>query len=187
MYALTTHSRAPLTTDWLLVAACTAAGLVVVPRWGAVGVAIVAALLLGGWAAAVDIRDGRLPNALVAASALPTTAVVIHGLTAGAGTDAVLAVVVGAALMAVPLFAVHVVAPAAMGFGDVKLAAALGALIGLVDMRGALLALCFASAGTAVVGLATRRPTMPLGPGLVVGTAAAFVVAGLGGTTLPWR
>ena len=75
-----------------------------------------------------------------------------------------------------PLLVVHVVSPSAMGFGDVKLAAALGAALGSIDVRAALLALCVGTAATAVVGVARGRATMPLGPGLVVGSVVSLLV-----------
>jgi leader peptidase (prepilin peptidase)/N-methyltransferase len=188
MHALTTHPRSPLTAEWLLVLTATVAALALMLRWGVAGAVVFAALLPAAWAASVDVRTGRLPNHLVVASVVPTGALLVHEVIGGFTTAAVVATVAAAALFAVPPFVIHLVEPAAMGFGDVKLAAVLGAAIGMVDYRAALLALCFASAGTAVVGLVLRRQTMPLGPGLVVGAAGALVVAAfVGATPLPWR
>lgn len=136
----------------------------------------------------VDLVDGRLPNRMVA------TAVVLMGSTIMASgfaqpsslpsnwpTD----LAVGAGLMSVPLLVLHLVAPSAMGFGDVKAAVVLGASAGLVDPQLALVALFVASGSTAIVGVARRRRHLPFGPGLIVGTAVALLITPLvlfGGT-----
>jgi len=100
----------------------------------------------------------------------------------------VLAVGSGAAILAGPLLVAHLASPAAMGFGDVKLAVALGAALGLVDPTLGVVALCVASATTAVAGIALRRGALPFGPGLVVGTTAAFALASAWTERrLPWR
>lgn len=188
MHALTTQPRSLPTAERLLVLTAVVVALVAMPRWGVAGAVVLAPLLPAAWAAAVDVRTGRLPNQLVVASVAPTGALLVHEMIAGFTAAVVVATVAAAALFAVPPFVIHLFEPAAMGFGDVKLAAVLGAAIGMVDPRAAVLALCLASAGTAAVGLALRRQTMPLGPGLVVGAAGALVVAALvGATPLPWR
>lgn len=156
--------------------------------WGPVGLLPAAALVPAAWAAVVDVRHGRLPDWWVIAAALPTGLVVLAEWAVGHGPDVVWAVTAGAGLLALPLLVAHLVSPAALGFGDVKLGAALGGAVGLVDPTVALLALVVASGATATVGLARRSPVLPLGPGLVIGAAAALLVAGrLGGTPLPWR
>jgi leader peptidase (prepilin peptidase)/N-methyltransferase len=95
-------------------------------------------------------------------------------------------VLLGAAAFAGPLLIVHAANPGAMGFGDVKLAAVLGAALGLVDWRACLLALCLASAVTACVAIVRRRSSMPFAPGLVGGAALALLPTATEGL-LPWR
>lgn len=131
---------------------------------------VAAALLAGGIAAVVDVRAGRLPNSLVALVAWAATAA---AATSPAPLAAVAAAALGAVCLGGPLLVVHLVAPPAMGFGDVKLAAALGAAIGPLDPRLGLVALCGATGATAAVGLVGRRHELPLGPGLVAGAALA--------------
>jgi leader peptidase (prepilin peptidase)/N-methyltransferase len=141
--------------------------------------AVAGALAAGAAAAAVDLRTCRLPNRLVALSAGTAGLGVVTATAQGSAAPAV-AACAGALGFAGPLLVAHLVAPAAIGFGDVKLAVALGLAVGLVDPRLGLLALCVASGITAVAGLVTRRSTLPLGPGLVLG---ATVV--LGGAVWP--
>ena len=137
--------------------------------------ALVGALAVAAVAAVVDARTGRLPNRLV-------------GLVAGAGLLAaimaplpgpgLLAASAGAAGFAGPLLLTHLAAPRAIGFGDVKFAAALGLVIGRLDPRSGVFALCVATGVTAFVGLATRRDTVPLGPGLATGAVVTALLAG---------
>jgi prepilin signal peptidase PulO-like enzyme (type II secretory pathway) len=142
----------------------------------AVGAAPPAALAVAVMvrAAAVDLRERRLSDAVVLGSGV----VLVVGLLAtwaGAGEDvAVRGVVVGAGAMAGPLLALHLLAPSAMGFGDVKAAVVLGAALGSVDGRLAVLALAVGSAAGSLLGLARRSSTIPFGPFLVAGAAAAL-------------
>ena len=138
-------------------------------------VAFAATVVVGGVAAAVDLRTRRLPNRIVAIGALVALAGVA-GATASGTTGAVLAAGAGALGFAGPLFVAHLLSPLAIGFGDVKLAAVLGLAIGLVEPRLGLVALCVASGVTALAGLATRRNALPLGPGLVTGALTAVTI-----------
>jgi leader peptidase (prepilin peptidase)/N-methyltransferase len=101
-------------------------------------------LLLGlGWlavaAGTVDVLHGRLPDALTL-PALPAALLLAVPL----GGAAVLRAVLGAGVLAGGYLAVRVLAPAALGAGDVKLAAGLGAGLGALSLTavpvGALLA-----------------------------------------------
>ncbi|MBW0103504.1 prepilin peptidase [Pseudonocardia sp. KRD291] len=150
-------------------------------------------LLLGlGWlgvaGSAVDLRHRRLPNALT----LPALPLVL-ALLVPLGADAVLRGVAGAALLAAAHAVVHLVAPAAMGAGDVKLAAPVGAALAGPSWAalpaGAALALVLTGL-LAAAGLAGRRwdrcASVPHGPSML---AAAWAVvlfaagsAGLAGT-----
>lgn len=142
-------------------------------------VGIATTMVALSWAALIDLTERRLPNTLVIAGA---TAAVVTGLVVtvlegfGVGGDVAVSALTGAAVIAVPLLAVHLVAPSGMGFGDVKSGAALGLAIGLVDAWTAVVALLLACAVTAVVGLAMRRRSVPFGPGLVGGAVASLLV-----------
>ncbi|MEV5647519.1 A24 family peptidase [Nocardia sp. NPDC052254] len=83
-------------------------------------IAYAALIIWGAVLSAIDIRTRRLPDALTlpgAAVLLTVAAVTGHGMPACGG----------ALLLAVPYLLVHLIAPAACGAGDVKLALGTGA------------------------------------------------------------
>jgi leader peptidase (prepilin peptidase)/N-methyltransferase len=191
MHVVTTYDRFDLAPTRLIALASMLA-LVSVPiaaqRWGVTGVMVVVALAFGGSAAIVDARSGRIPDRLVLAALVPILAVVTSSAIAGTGLPALGAVALGGLAFGGPVLIVHVVAPSSLGFGDVKLAAALGAALGLIEPGLGLLALCVASAATAAVGLMRRRRSLPFGPGLVLGATIALLIAGqLGEEASRWR
>jgi leader peptidase (prepilin peptidase)/N-methyltransferase len=123
-------------------------------------------------AAAVDIRTRRLPDRLLARSLVIVLAVIALRLGDGLGSAAA-----GAVALALPLLLAHLVDPAGLGFGDVKLAGVLGTLVGLVDWRLAPLALGLACL-VALLWVAVRRVrSLAFGPPLV-GAAAVTVIGG---------
>ena len=136
---------------------------------------LIAAALL--WMAALtgyDVRQRRLPNWLT----LPGFAVVMV-VAAGAGNAQ--AAAVGAAALTTVYLLVHLLAPTAMGAGDVKLALGLGALTGCFGANVWLLAAIAAPLLTAVVGIVARlgwsATTVPHGPSMCVASAAAVGLA----------
>lgn len=156
--------------------------------WGATGIMICATVATAAIAAFVDARSGRIPNSLVLIAAMPTLAVLTAAAVDGHGGEASIGVVMGALAFAGPLFVIHLVAPDGLGFGDVKLAAALGAALGLVAPGLCVVALCFAAGSAVVWGLVGRRASVPFGPGLVLGAAMAVTVGVLLGEAAPsWQ
>ena len=173
---------------FLVIMAVVAAAVSTGMWWsGLTGAVIGAVCGLAAWAAVVDVRELRLPDRLVAGAALPV--LLFAGVAVVRGEAGVVGqILLGAAVVALPLLVLHVISPVSLGFGDVKLGAVLGAALGLVDPRLGLVALCIASGGTVAVAAVLRRRALPFGPGLVLGTTGAFVVAGLiGMETLTWR
>jgi leader peptidase (prepilin peptidase) / N-methyltransferase len=131
------------------------------------------------WLAALscyDVRQRRLPNALT----VPGAAVVLLAATvAGRGVAAM----AGAVALAALYLLVHLLAPAAMGAGDVKLAIGLGGLAGCFGVEVWFLAALAAPLLTALLGLAGRlrgAATVPHGPSMCLATAAAAGLALLG-------
>lgn len=96
--------------------------------------------------AVIDARVRRLPNALTGAGAI---AVLGYALAVGRPGVAV----TGAILLALPYLLVHLVAPAACGAGDAKLAVGVGAAAGLGGAQAWVLAALGAPLLTAVVGI----------------------------------
>lgn len=172
----------------LAVASAAAVVALVVAPPPLVGLMVAIALACSVVAAIVDVQERRVPDALVLGVVAPVVVVLVREATAGHGVEALVSIAGAIGVMAVPVFVFHLVDPTSMGFGDVKLAAALGAVVGLADWRWGLVALCVASGATAVVGVARRARSMPFAPGLVVGTIVALAgVAVTGGVLLPWR
>jgi len=129
-------------------------------------------------AALVDWRAHRVPDSLVILTLAP---VVLAVVVAAEPAPRLVAVAVGAGLMALPLLVVHLVSPAAMGFGDVKLAVALGAALGVIAPELTVPALAVGAGLTLLVASCRRRVAMPFAPGLVAGAAAAFAIGSLEG------
>jgi leader peptidase (prepilin peptidase) / N-methyltransferase len=133
-------------------------------------------------AALVDRREGRVPDALVVVTAI------VAGLGVVVGVASAWTVLGGATVTAAPLLVVHLVDPDRMGFGDVKLAAALGAVLAPLDVRAGFVALAVGSAGAIVTAALGRRRTVPFAPGLVAGASVALVaLLALGWEAPGWR
>ena len=138
---------------------------------------LIAAVLL--WMAALtgyDVRQRRLPNWLT----LPGFAGVVV-IAVGSGHGA--AAAVGSAALTAVYLLVHLVAPTAMGAGDVKLALGLGALTGCFGVDVWMLAAFAAPVLTALVGIVARLgwsvKGVPHGPSMCLASAAAVGLAQL--------
>lgn len=150
-------------------------------------VAVAAGLLGAVVASVVDLRSKRLPNRIL----LPTVAVVLVLLLAAALLDhqprrALVAAGLGAGGLL--LFGlVWFLRPAALGYGDVKLAGLLGLVVGWYGPGSVFVALAtafFSAAVIAVVMLALGRgrgSEIPFGPFMTFGALTAVTLAGLAG------
>lgn len=126
------------------------------------------------WLAAVsvyDIRQRRLPNRLTLPGAV---AVLVVAAAAGRGTAALL----GASALFAVYLVVHLVAPAALGAGDVKLALGVGALTGAFGAGVWVLAALGAQLLTVVWALLVRRSgsSVPHGPPMCLSAALAVAL-----------
>ena len=119
-------------------------------------------------AAMVDLVEQRLPNQILAASALA----LVVGLVLSRSSVLASNVILGVIVMAGPLLVLHLISPRSMGFGDVKMAMVLGAAVGAVHWQLALVTIALAAGATATVALLRRMTEIAFGPGLV--GAAAF-------------
>lgn len=147
-----------------------------------VGIACVAFLGAGTVLAVTDARTHRLPNRWVltlSVGVIPP--LLVAGLYAGdpgRSLRALLAAVAAGALFLL----VHLLAPSGLGFGDVKLIPALGALAGFLSwghlFLAVTLAILIAGVHAAVVLLIKRdrRAHIAFGPALLLGTALALCV-----------
>jgi len=135
-----------------------------------------AAVVVLAWMTALscyDVRERRLPNRLT----LPGAAAILVGAAvAGRGLWAL----GGAAALAGVYLLVHLIDPAAMGAGDVKLALGCGGLTGCFGVDVWFLAALAAAVVTGlcgVVGSARGARTVPHGPSMCLATAAAAGLA----------
>ena len=121
-----------------------------------------------------DIRERRLPNWLTMPGALAILAV---AAAVGCGVPALLGAIGLAGLYVV----VHLISPAAMGAGDVKLAAGVGGLTGAFGFDVWALAAVIAPLLTAIwacVYVVRRSETaVPHGPSMCLATVAATTLA----------
>lgn len=141
-----------------------------------------AAVVLAG----VDLASHRLPDVVtLPALVVLLASVVVDAAVEGTVQRALDGVVLGAAAFAVAAVA-RLLAPAGLGFGDVKLMAPLGLLLGWRDggslvVTGVFLGLLLGAVGSLVL-LALRRAgwrsAVPFGPPLLVGAGLALALAG---------
>jgi leader peptidase (prepilin peptidase)/N-methyltransferase len=129
------------------------------------------------WACAlsvVDVRQRRLPNVLTVPGA-----VLVLLIAAGCGQG--LPALLGATALGGLYLMVHLIDPAGLGGGDVKLAVALGALTGALGIAVWLLAalgapMLTAAAGT-VAALRRRGRVIPHGPSMCAASLLAAALA----------
>ncbi len=136
--------------------------------------------------ALIDLRTLRLPNALTL-SAYPIVAVLLllPALLADGWSSYARALLAGASVLA--LFVVlHLVNPAGMGLGDVKLAGPMGAMLGWVSWQAVLTGVVIGFVLAAAVGIALivarradRKSALPFGPFMLAGSWTAILIPAL--------
>src|ERR1700733_6116178 len=135
---------------------------------------IVVAALVRAWLATLsfyDIRQRRLPNALTLPGA---AAILLAAHVADRGGPAL----AGSVALAGLYLLVHLVAPAGMGAGDVKLAIGLGGLARCFGAAVWFLAALAAPLLTGLLGVALPgAASVPHGPSMCLATAGAAAVA----------
>lgn len=140
--------------------------------------ALIGAVLLV-WAVVLttfDIRERRLPNALT----LPGAAITLATAAAyGRGAEAVQ----GAIALAGIYLLIHLLAPHAMGAGDVKLAIGLGGLTGALGSAVWTLAALGAPLLTSIAGTVRRTKSLPHGPSMFAASLAAAAMTQVGSGT----
>lgn len=133
--------------------------------------------------AVIDLDVGRLPNAVVYPS-YPVLALLL-GIASFVQHDpaALLRAAVGAVALLSFYFAVAFIYPAGMGFGDVKLAGIVGAVLAFVSYPvlavGAFAAFLIGSVvgiTKIVAGWSTAKSSMPFGPFMITGALLSLFV-----------
>jgi leader peptidase (prepilin peptidase)/N-methyltransferase len=150
---------------------CADAGPSAVAAGVAVGVLAVAA----GWP---DLRERRIPNRAVLGG-LSATVLIALAVELGGDRPVAGSVAGGAVLAGGLMLALHLARPASLGFGDVKLAAVLGALVGIVHWSLAAVTLGVAALIGAAGVLALRgwRRSIPFGTCMGAGGLATIAAA----------
>ncbi len=130
--------------------------------------------LVGVYLAAVDFDVRRLPDR--AQILLAATAVAGAVLLCWAQPVSLLAGGAGALTSGAGFWLIHALSRGALGFGDVKLAATCGFILGLVSWQAVFAGFLVASVLALAYSLATRARQFAYGPWLLGGT----MIAGLG-------
>ena len=139
---------------------------------------------VSGPLAIIDLRAQRLPNVLTM-SAYPIVGalLLLPWLIEGRSDDLVRALVAGGIVLAFYVV-LHVVNPAGMGMGDVKLAGPLGALLGWLSWSVVLVGGFLGFALGAVAGIALlvarragRKSALPFGPFMLAGAWIAILAS----------
>ena len=125
-------------------------------------------------AALVDVCEHRLPNRLIGAAAVAPLVGAVVGLEFRVLLQSFGgALVAGGAMLVVRL-------ARGVGMGDVKMAAAVGAGVGMLSIDRAAVAIAVAALVAAGWGAARRRNSLPLGPSLWFGWATTIALAAFG-------
>jgi len=129
-------------------------------------------------AAVVDLDVRRIPN-LLTAVALPSILVVSLLVEPRFVTERLLC----ALLIPAALFLAALARPGSLGMGDVKLAAVIGAGLGISGLTAILAALLIATAAALVIAVgvgirATLATSLPLAPFLAAGVAIVLAAGG---------
>lgn len=138
--------------------------------------AFLAVMAVGTAISIVDLREKRIPNRMLLVAGPVVAVLLVAGVLLRGEPERLLAVLAGAAAMFALYFVIALVAPAAMGMGDVKLAALLGGALGAAGLTASLVGLlaAFLIGGiVAVIALAAGRVgwrgSIPFGPWMVAG------------------
>lgn len=179
------HHRLPITVIGTQLAVLIGA-LAMLMTWGAESVVLPFMWLVPVviTAAVIDIRTMLIPKRLVwVGFGVGLASISAVALFRG-NPETIVRALIGAALLFGFLFITHVVSPAGMGFGDVRLAAVLGLYLGWIDIRLPLFGLLIGNVAYLSYAIPARISKgklagrySPFGPGLALGTLIAVVMS----------
>ena len=139
---------------------------------------------------AVDLERFIVPNRILYPTLFVAAPLLVVAAAVDGDWDGVRTAAIGGALGWALLLVIHLVSPAGMGFGDVRLAGLIGMAVGWLSVGHLLVALFLAFLLAAVggvaliaVGLKGRKDKVPFGPFLAGGAVLALL---LGGPILDW-
>jgi len=129
---------------------------------------------------AIDLELNIIPNRIVYPTIFVSVPLLAAAALAEADADRLGEALIGAAAAWAALLVIHLISPAGMGFGDVRLAFVLGLFLGWLGLRLVLIGLFLGFLLGAVlgalmilVGRRGRRDHIPFGPFLAGGAALA--------------
>jgi leader peptidase (prepilin peptidase)/N-methyltransferase len=140
--------------------------------------------VLSGVLIVIDARSKRLPNALTL-PAIPVTAALLAGpAIAGEGDGALLRAICAGTVLLLAYLALHLISPAGLGPGDVKLAASMGMVLGWISWPALLWGAVLGFVIAALVSLAllaarraTRKSDVPFGPSMLAGAWVVIIAS----------
>ncbi len=172
----------PLIEDYTIAAWVGAAAGLVTAAAGLIPLAVVWVLVGTGVSVAfVDLVYRRIPTPLVVFAGGVTVAVAAVAGAHDASLGPVVIAAAGAGLVGGVFLVVHLVTPAGLGFGDVRLAAVTGALtaLGADQLTAAAAAAGVAAVAATAVMVVSGRPTVAFGPYLIAAAIVAVAAATL--------
>jgi leader peptidase (prepilin peptidase)/N-methyltransferase len=144
--------------------------------WAAIGIALTL----------IDLDHHRLPNVIVLPSYIVTAVLLLLASVLTGDYGRLLTAAIGCAALFALYWILAMAYPGGMGFGDVKLAGALGMLLGWLGWAPLIVGAFSAFLLGGIIGAilmigrrATRKSRIPFGPFMLVG-AAVGVFAGVG-------
>jgi leader peptidase (prepilin peptidase)/N-methyltransferase len=149
--------------------------------WATIGVWLVMVGLVA--AATVDIDTHRLPNRLLYPTAAAGFGALVTGSIVIGEADRIVTGAVGAVFGFALFFVFWFVRPDDLGFGDVRLAAIIGGVSGMLGWSSTLVALLVGTTLAAVAGVVvavrhrSHRVAFPQGPFLVIGLVVAVALS----------
>jgi len=177
----------PVARGWLTVAVAVCSGLITaVVGWSWSLPALLMFGASGAALAAADLLERRIPNRMLLVAAPLVGLAIVAGAVGRGSFVPVLWAAGGAAGLFVLYLVIALLAPSAMGMGDVKLAAVVGGVLGFVGpsaILGGLVAIAVVGGVAAILLIAIRRGSVrsgvPYGPALVAGglIGALLVIA----------
>jgi len=131
---------------------------------------------------ATDLLHRRLPDALTLPGFIAVATAIGLAAAFGGGLPLAAAAAAGGALLLVLHAGAHLVNPASLGAGDVKLSATIGSVLGAVGWTAVLAGMVLAALVTLTVGALWRRGrhAIPHGPGLLAATCVFALCPGVG-------
>jgi leader peptidase (prepilin peptidase)/N-methyltransferase len=143
------------------------------PAWAAT--AIVSGVAVG--VVPTDVRERRIPTVLVGIGAAAGLVAIVITSVVDQTRSPVIHALGGVAIVGGAFLIVHLIHPAGVGFGDVRLAALIGGLVayGAASIPAAVATAAVASVVAAIATLISRSTSTPLAP-YMLGTALIALV-----------